>query len=281
MTELAYVNGKILPLDEAFVPIEDRGYQFGDAVYEFIASYNGKLFALEEHLDRLENSLKALDFEPLDRSQIRGAILMTFERSGFQRAGLYLQISRGVAPRNHLFPTNPVPQLIITVRPAPEIPEDLRHKGASAITVKDLRWKRCDIKSVQLLPNALAKQQAVDAGADDAIFISSDGVVREGTSSNLFMVRKGVVQTHPLSSRILPGITREYLIDICREQGIRVSQTQFNKSDLSKADEVFLSGTVTEVLPVTFIDGQKIGEGRPGPIAKKLLILLRKKAGTN
>ncbi len=279
MPELAYVNGEIAPIQNAVVPVEDRGYQFGDAVYEFLASYKGRLFALEDHLDRLESSLQALDFEPINRNHIRDAIIATFDQAGYQRAGLYLQISRGVAPRNHLFPQAAPPQLIITVRPVPEIPDQLRQTGAKAITVEDMRWKRCDIKTVQLLPNALAKQQAVVAGADDAIFVSTRGVVREGTSSNLFKVHGGVVETHPLSTRILPGITRQYLLSICMDQGITVEEKTFDKASLLAADEVFLSGTVTEVLPVTTIDGEKIGDGHPGPVAKKLQTLLRKVAG--
>ncbi len=281
MPELAYVNGKIVPLEEARVPVEDRGYQFGDAVYEYLASYNGRLFALEDHLDRLERSLEALSFPVMNRQEIRAAILTTFDRSGYRRAGLYLQISRGAAPRNHLFPTDVPPQVIITVRPQPEIDSGLRTNGARAITVRDIRWKRCDIKTVQLLPNALAKQQAVDAGADDAIFVSTKGVVREGTSSNLFIVTNDTVKTHPLTTRILPGITRHHLLSICADQDIRVEETTFGKASMAAADEVFLSGTVTEVLPVTVIDGRPVGSGRPGPMTRRLYALLRDLAGRN
>ena len=169
--------------------------------------------------------------------------------------------------------------MIITVRPVPVMAVEFLENGAKAITVEDLRWKRCDIKTIQLLPNAWAKQQAKQAGADDAIFVSSQGVVREGTSSNVFKIREGIVETHPLSPRILPGITRQYLLSICKNHGIPAVEKTFDITSLWAADEVFLSGTVTEVLPVTSIDGKTIGNGKPGPITQNLFTLLRKAAG--
>ena len=203
MPELAYLNGEILPIAKAMVPIEDRGYQFGDAVYEFIASYNGKLFYLEEHLDRLERSLQGLSFPAVSRDEIRKAVLMLFEKGGFPRAGIYIQISRGVSPRDHAFPENVPVQIVMTVRAVKEKPAELRQKGAAAITVEDLRWGRCDLKTVQLLPNVLAKQQALASGAFDAIFVTPEGVVREATSSNFAIVSGGVVITHPLTPNVL------------------------------------------------------------------------------
>ena len=279
MPELAYVNGKIMPIEEAYVPIEDRGYQFGDAVYEFLASYGGRIFAMEEHLDRLERSLKALAFDRLPRNVIRDAIAETFHQAGYERAGIYLQVSRGVAPRNHAFPRHAQPQVIITVREAPILAPGLYANGASAITLKDIRWQRCDIKTVQLLPNTWAKQQAMDAGADDAIFVANDGAVREATSANVFIATQGALITHPLTDNILPGITRAHIIDLCKEQGILVHQKYFDQSEMIAADEVFLTGTVTEVLPVVNINGQSIGDGIPGTIAPILLEGLRELAG--
>lgn len=279
MPELAYLNGEIMPIDEARVPVEDRGYQFGDAVYEYLASYKGRLFAVEAHLDRLENSLTALSFPSISRDLVRNAIMTTFSEAAIERAGVYLQISRGVAPRNHAFPDQAAPQIVVTVRHAPEPPEANVREGIRAITVTDIRWGRCDIKSVLLLPNVLAKQQALDAGAQDAIFVSSDDVVRESTSSNLFICKGGRLSTHPLTPHILPGITRAVLIQICREEGIEVDESFFDRQALFSADEVFLSGTVTEVLPVVEIDGQAIGEGRPGLVAKQLLNHLERRAG--
>lgn len=279
MPDLAYLNGEFLPIDKAMVPIEDRGYQFGDAVYEFIASYNGRLFYLEEHLDRLERSLKGLFFPPVSREAIRKAVLTLFEKADIQRAGIYIQVSRGVSPRNHAFPDGVRPQIVMTIREVEEKPPELRKNGAAAITVEDFRWGRCDLKTVQLLPNVLAKQKALAAGVFDAIFVSSEGVVREATSSNLCIVTGGTVTTHPLTLQILPGITRMVVVDLCRELNIPVSERFFKTDALYGAEEAFLTGTVTEVLPIVTIDGQRIGDGQVGPVTARLYEALRNRSG--
>jgi D-alanine transaminase len=281
MPELAYLNGQIMPIESARVPIEDRGYQFADAVYEYFASYRGRLFAVEAHLDRLEKSLRALEFPPISRELLRDAVLGTFQQAGIDRAGVYLQISRGVAPRNHAFPNGAKPQIVITVRQVPDTPREYLEKGIAAITVTDIRWGLCDIKTVQLLPNVLAKQQALSAGVQDAIFVSPEGIVREGTSSNLFISSGGRLKTHPLSPQILPGITRAVLIDICRKIGVEVEEVFFDNNTLLAADEVFITGTVTEVLSVCRIDGRTIGAGKPGPMAARLRQELEARAGAH
>jgi D-alanine transaminase len=278
MPDLAYVNGEIMPIENAVVPIEDRGYQFGDGVYEFVASYEGRLFMLEAHLDRLERSMRELAFDPISRSEIKAAIIDLSRRSGYPRAGIYIQISRGVAPRNHAITPNMPPQIIMTIRPVNEIPADKRKNGATAITVKDTRWERCDIKTVQLLANSLAKQKALDAGCDDAIFVSDQGIVREGTSSNLFIAAGGRLTTHPLTDYILPGITRMVILNICKDADLDVEESFFGTDVLMGADEVFLTGTVTELLPVVRIDGKSIGGGKVGPISRRLYDLLRRQA---
>lgn len=278
MPELAYVNGEIMPIEKAVVPIEDRGYQFGDGVYEFIASYEGRPFMLEEHLDRLERSMRELAFDPISRADIGKAVLDLFTLSGYPRAGLYIQISRGVAPRNHAFTPGMTPQIIMTIRPVNEMPAEKRKHGATAITVKDTRWGRCDIKTVQLLSNSLAKQKSLDAGCDDAIFVSDQGVVREGTSSNLFIVTGGRLTTHPLTDNILPGITRMVVLNLCKAADLDVEESFFAIDALLGADEVFLTGTVTELLPVVRIDNKAIGHGDVGPITRRLYDLLRKQA---
>ncbi|MEW5909744.1 MAG: D-amino-acid transaminase [Thermodesulfobacteriota bacterium] len=278
MTEMAYLNGEILPIELAQIPIEDRGYQFGDAVYEFIASYNGKLFCMEEHLDRLDRSMQGLSFPPVSRDKIRNAVNLLFEKAGILRAGIYIQISRGVAPRNHVFPDKSEPQIIMTIRKVEEKPLALRQNGAAAITVEDFRWGRCDLKTVQLLPNVLAKQKAVEAGMFDAVFVS-DSIVREATSSNFFIISNGSLVTHPLTRNILPGITRMVILKLCQREKIRVEERFFKTDELYNADEAFLTGTVTEVLPIVRVDGRLIGEGRVGPITKQLYELLRQYAG--
>jgi D-alanine transaminase len=259
-----------MPIENAAVPVEDRGYNFGDAVYEYVASYKGRLFYLEPHLDRLEHSLAALAFPPLPREKIRTAIETLFAEAAIGRAGIYIQISRGVAPRDHAFPADADLQFLMILRQVHEKPAVLREKGAAAITVTDIRWGRCDIKTVQLLPNVLAKQQALEAGAYDAIFVAETGEVREGTSSNLFIIKDQSLITHPLTQRILPGITRMIILDICRAGGLSIEEAYFDKAALYAADEVFMSGTITEVLPITRIDGQPIGDGTVGPVTRRL-----------
>jgi D-alanine transaminase len=281
MPELACVNGRIMPIEAAMVPIEDRGYQFSDSVYEVIATYRGRLFLLERHLDRLQKSMRDLAFPPLSIDRLRDTILELQGQAGFDRAAVYVQISRGVAPRNHPFPHQATPQVVMTVRQTPEIPTECIREGIRAITVDDIRWKRCDIKTVGLLPNVLAKQQALDAGARDAIFISAEGVVREATSSNLFIRKGDRLLTHPLTPAILPGITRAVLIEICRERGIAVDEEFFNEQEMMAADEVMLTGTLTEVLPVTRINDRTIGKGLPGTMSRELRSLLEQRATTS
>lgn len=278
MPDLAYVNGKIMPIEKAVVPIEDRGYQFGDGVYEFVASYKGRLFMPEEHLDRLERSMRELAFDPLPRAEIKAAIGELAKQSGYPRAGIYIQISRGVAPRNHAITPHMPPQIIMTIRPVKEMPPEIRKKGATAITVQDTRWGRCDIKTIQLLANSLAKQKALDSGCDDAIFVSDQGIVREGTSSNLFIVSGGKLTTHPLTDNILPGITRKVVLNICKQADLDVEESFFKTEALYAADEVFLTGTVTEVLPLVRIDARSIGDGKVGQITRRLYDLLSQQA---
>ncbi|MBT8358704.1 MAG: D-amino acid aminotransferase [Desulfobacterales bacterium] len=270
MPELAYVNGSFLPIEKAMVPVEDRGYQFGDAVYEVIASYYGRLVFMEEHMARLKRSLKELSFPQISIDRVRSAVIELFDRANLEHAEIYLQISRGVTPRTHAFPENPKTQFVMTARKVPEVPESIRQQGAKAITVKDLRWGRCDIKTVQLLYNALAKQKALDSGVFDAIFLSEDNIVREATSSNLFIVTDGKLITHPLTPNILPGVTRGKIIEICAEINLPIKEEFYSKETLLKSDEVFLTGTISEVLSIVEIDETKIGNGKVGPIAKQL-----------
>ena len=277
MPDLAYLNGEIMPIENAKVSIEDRGYQFGDGVYEFIASYDGVLFMLEDHLDRLHRSLDALAYPAISRDGIRRAVLTLLERSGYARAGIYLQITRGVQPRDHAFAPDLSPQIIMTVRPVKDIPRTLRENGASILTVEDSRWGRCDIKTVQLLANSLAKQKAIAGGYDDAVFISKRGVVREGTSSNLFTVSGGVLNTHPLDHAILPGITRQVVIDICNASNLAVKEVYADRQSLHDATEIFLTGTVSEVLPVTTVDGRRIDDGKVGPITRRIYAELKQR----
>ncbi len=275
MTELAYINGKILPIKDAVVSIEDRGYQFGDAVYEFIASYDGKMFWLEAHLDRLIRSMSELSFPVISRSFLKDEIYRLYDKADISRAGIYIQISRGIAKRNHAFGNKMVPQLVMTIRPVSEVSPALKENGVKVITMEDFRWGRCDIKTVQLLPNVLAKQKAVKAGVYDTIFISREKIVREASSSNLFAVIGNKIFTHPLTRHILEGITRKVIFEICGRLNYEIEERFFDLDLLYGAKEVFLSGTVTEILPVIKIDDKFVGKGQPGPKARAIFKALR------
>jgi len=277
MPELAYLNGKFMPIEEAMVSIEDRGYNFGDAIYEVVNSYNGGFFGLEEHLDRLERSLRELSYPPISRDKIRDGMLELLKRSEMDRAGVYLQISRGVAPRLHAYTDVKEPQIVMTVRGVKDVPAELRENGVSAITVKDIRWGRCDIKTVLLLPNCMAKQQALEADAYDAIFVTEEGIVRETTISNAFIVKDGVVVTHPENQNILNGITRIMTIDCCRELDLPLEERFYTSDDMFSADEVFFSGTTIEVLGVVNIDNRAIADGKVGPVTRRLYEALHAK----
>jgi D-alanine transaminase len=227
---------------------------------------------------RLSRSLDGLFFPPVSIDAVRDAIVGLYAASGIERAGIYLQISRGVDRRDHPFPKEPTPQVVMTVRHLKEKPAHLRENGAAVITVTDFRWGRCDIKTVQLLPNVMAKQQALDAGAFDALFVSDDGVVREATSSNFFIVSAGALVTHPLTERILAGITRQVLVPLAPTLSIPVEERFFTLEEVFAADEAFLTGTTTEVLPVVSVDGTPVGSGAVGPVSRRLFAALRKEA---
>ena len=276
--ELAYVNGDIMPIEDARVPIEDRGYQFGDAVYEYVASYNSRLFFLTQHMDRLTRSLRELSFSEDIRDGVERGIRQLFAAAGISRAGIYIQISRGVEPRNHDYTTGIPVQTVMTARPLPDV-HPHAETGVPVITVPDIRWGRCDIKTVQLLPNVMAKHKALDRGVYDAVFVAENGVVREATSSNVFMVKHNRVITHPLTTNILPGITRQAIIDIGKSTATEIEERFYTREELLMADEVFLSGTTIDVLPVVNIDDKRIADGNVGSITQNIRRTLRKIIG--
>ena len=276
MPSLAYINGKFMPMDQATVPINDRGYQFADAVYEVISGINGRLFCLDAHFDRLERSMRELDFPFVGREGLREILFELIRRSELKDVKIYIQISRGVAPRLHEYDNiTLIPQIIMTIRQAHPMDPEKREQGVSTITVPDIRWGRCDIKTTNLLPNVMAKQKALAANVYDAIFVSSEGYVREATSSNVFVVKSGKLITHPLTPNILPGITRKVLLALCEEIGLTVWEDFFTVDTLYGADEIFLSGTITEVLPVVEVDGRSISGKNVGPYCKQLYKQLR------
>ncbi|MCK5575261.1 MAG: D-amino-acid transaminase [Sphingomonadales bacterium] len=275
MPRIAYVNGQYVPHNEAAVHIEDRGYQFADAVYEVTAVVGGKLLDNAPHMVRLHRSLNELHMEsPMGDKAMEMVMGELLRRNRVRDGFVYIQISRGVAPRDHAFPTTPVtPALVMTVKrvnyKALAAKQD---QGVKTITVDESRWNRPDIKSVSLLPNALAKQLAKEAGAHEAIFVKADGTVTEGTSSNAWIINKqGQLQTHDLGRSVLPGITRGSIIAIARQAGVEILEKSFSKDELLTASEAFISSTTNFMMPVVGVDGQKIGAGTPGPVAKVLV----------
>lgn len=269
MPELACVNGIFSSMEEARVSINDRGLVFGDSVYEVLHVHRGRLWAAEQHYRRLARSLKAIGLE-IDLAQVRAWVEEALRRSGLEEALVYLQVTAGAAPRDHVRPSGLVPTVIVTVRHLLPMLEEMRLQGVKAITVAEHRWRRRDIKSTNLLPNVLAKEQAQQVGAYEAILVEADGTVTEGASTNVFLVHQGQLHTPPRSHSILPGITRELLIETARELGYAVHERRISLGELYQAEELFLSGTTTEALGVVELDGFPIGSGRVGPITLRL-----------
>lgn len=276
MPEIAFVNGVFMPLAQASVSVEDRGFQFGDGVYELLRVYGGVPFCLSEHLARLARSAAALDLIlPFDTGRWIGVVTQAVERSGYPEAKVYIQVTRGVAPRDHTYAAGLAPTVVMTVRALSPPSEALYTGGADVVMVDDLRWNRCDIKSISLLANVLAKQQARDAGAFEAVFVR-DGFVLEGATSNLMAIREGCVVTPPEGPLILSGITRSLVLQLAREAGLSVAERPLTKTDVFRAEEVFLTGTTIEILPVVRVDGRVIGAGPPGRTTQDLMARFRK-----
>ncbi|NPV27145.1 MAG: D-amino-acid transaminase [Firmicutes bacterium] len=278
MPELVYFNGEVTDFTSARVSIDDRGYQFGDGIYEVIRAYQGKLFALHQHLERLFRSAKEvyipLPYQPAELEQL---LLDIYRQSALSEAMMYIQITRGTLPRKHIFPLDLKPNLLVTIRHLPDLPSSLWDDGISVITVPDGRWDKCHIKTISLIANILAKHQAREAGADEAIFVRNNGIVTEAASSNVFAVIDGTIFTHPADHHILAGITRQYVLDIAREQNLAVREDFFTIDDLRCAEEVFITSSIQEIVPVVRIDNRAVADGRPGKVTRKLLAYYRKR----
>lgn len=281
MPRIAYVNGRYAPISTPMVPVEERGLQFADGVYEVVKAIDGALHDLDRHFERLERSLRELAIpRPTSRPALRQVMLETLRRNRLRNAAVYIQINRGVAPRNHAFPRAARPSLIVTARPAAfPNPSELAD-GVGVITLPDQRWARCDIKSVSLLANVLAKQAGVKAGCREAWLHDEAGFVTEGSTSNAYIVdRAGRLVTHPLGPQILGGVTRSVVLELARSAGIEVVERRFTVQEAKAAAEAFLTSTSSLVLPVTRIDGGPVGDGRPGPVTRRLLGLYAGRLG--
>ena len=271
---LVYLNGQYTPAGEARISALDRGFIFGDGVYEVWRVVRGQLFEPARHQARLERGLSELRIpRPVDASLERlttiGKRLLKENGLEENEATLYVEITRGAAPRTHYFPVATTPATML-VMASSFTPSESRFTGTTVITQPDIRWLRCDIKTVQLLPNVLARQAANEAKASEAIFVR-DGVITEGTHTTVFAVIDGVLRTHPANHLVLPGVTRDVVIELARNAGIRVREDAIDVAELPNATELFLTGTTTDITPILRVDAQTIGNGTPGPIARALL----------
>lgn len=270
----AFLNGEFLPLDQARISPMDRGFLFADGVYEVIPAYSGVLFRLQEHLDRLERSLHEIQIaNPHTRAEWQAILQQLIDKNGGGNISVYLQITRGAAEkRDHAFPNPPVAPTIFGMTnpiaaPAADSPDS--STGYSAITMDDIRWSRCDIKSIALLPNALMRQHAVQQGCAEAILIR-DGFATEGSATNFFIVKDGVVMTPPKSHLILPGITRDLTVELCLANNVAFEEREITEAELKDADEIWLSSSTKEVVPIVELNGKAVGNGQPGPIWKQV-----------
>jgi D-alanine transaminase len=268
---LANLNGEIMPLEDVRVPALDRGFLFGDAVYEVLRLYRGKPWLFAPHWERFERSLREIRIAGVDMERLRRRMHETIAASGLQEALVYLQVTRGAAPRRHAFPTQATPLEFLFVSEYADTYAPMRRTGVPVVTQPDLRWQRCDIKSTNLLGNVLAIQAATDAGCAEALLYTPDGNMTEATHSSFFAVKDGTLLATPLGPSILPGITREYLVELAGRAGIPFRQKVMSRRDLRDMDELFLSGTGSEVLAIVTVDDKPIAAGRPGPITLKLL----------
>lgn len=265
-----YLNGEFMPSDQAKVSVFDRGFLLGDGVYEVIPVYAGHCFRLAGHLQRLQASLNGVRMKnPLSDRQWQTMIEQLVERNGGGDQSVYLQVTRGVAPRDHVFPEGVTPTAFAMSNPLQQVPEKYKKRGIATITLPDIRWQNCNIKAITLLPNSLLKQQAQEAGAQEALLIR-DGFLTEGAASNAYAVINGTIYTAPKDEKVLPGITRELILELAEQGGIPFVEQAVSEQQLRQADEIWVSSSTKEVLPVTTLDGNKVGEGKPGPVWQKM-----------
>ncbi len=264
---LVWLNGQTMPLGEARVSGLDRGFLFGDGVYEVVSIYDGKPFLLDEHLQRLERSMEAVRLDnPHDRDTWKQIIDQVVANNDDPEQSLYIQVTRGTAPqRDHKFPEDPQPTVLVMASPGEPAPPELVRDGIRAVILDDIRWEQCSVKSTMLLANVLLRQQALDAGAQEAILVKG-GHLTEGAASNVFIVIDGVVVTPPNSDELLPGITRAFVLGLCRDHGVLCEERAVSEAELRGADEIWISSSRKEVLAVVDLDGKKVGNGAPGAV---------------
>jgi D-alanine transaminase len=266
MSQTVYLNGAFLPIEQAFVPVLDRGFIFGDGIYEVIPVYSRRPFRLDEHLVRLQNSLDGVRIaNPYTLEEWKTRVCELIERNAPDDQYVYLHITRGVAKRDHAFPQDATPTVFIMSSPLVTSSRELVESGVSAVSAVDNRWDRCDIKAISLLPNVLLRQAAVDAGATETVMFRN-GILTEGAASNIFAVENGVILAPPKDHHMLPGITYDLVLELAAANGIVVDIGKFDEARIRQADELWLTSSTKEVLAITQLDGQPVGNGKPGTL---------------
>ena len=259
-----------MPVEEARVPVLDRGFIFGDGVYELIPVYSRVPFRMDEHLARLERSLAAVRIRnPYSRAEWRDIILQLVTKQSFEDQGVYFQVTRGVAKRDHAFPKDSVPTVFIMANPLVNPPQELVERGAAAVTAVDERWRRCDIKSISLIGNCMLRQVSADVGAVETILFR-EGMLTEASASNVFVVRGGVILSPPKSNLILPGITYDVVAEIAQAAGLPFEFRQIGEAEVRSADEIWVTSSSKEVLAIVTLDGKPVAGGTPGPVFRRV-----------
>ena len=265
----AFLNGKYLPLEECRISVLDRGFIFGDGIYELITVYKNNAFYLAQHLERLRRSMNEIKItSPYSNAEWETLVKNLIQQSDHDDLAIYIQVTRGVAPRDHIFPKSTQATVFAMANPLPLVSNEHLEKGVELITSNDVRWQRCDIKVIGLLANILAKEEAAQVSAVEAIMVRDDYAL-EGSASNLFVARGGVVYTHPKDNLILPGITRDFILELLGELGIECKQQRIPKAWLYSSDELWITSSTKEVLAATKIDGKRIADGKPGKLWRK------------
>jgi len=267
---MVFLNGKFMPVDQARVPVLDRGFIFGDGIYELVPVYSRIPFRLDEHLARLERNLAAVRIRnPYSRAEWRDIILQLVAKQPFEDQGVYFQVTRGVAKRDHAFPKDAAPTVFLMSNPLVTPPKELVERGAAAVTAVDDRWMHCDIKSISLIGNCLLRQVSADAGAAETILFR-DGGLTEASASNVFVVKHGVILSPPKSNLILPGITFDVVAELAQGAGLPLEFRAVAEAEVRGADEVWVTSSSKEVLAIVTLDGKPVGDGKPGPVFRRM-----------
>ena len=270
---MVFLNGEFLPIDEARVPVLDRGFIFGDGVYELVPVYSRVPFRLDEHLARLERSLGALAItNPYGRKRWTEIVYKVIDAQDFEDQGVYFQVTRGVAKRDHAFPKGVAPTVFMMSNPLVNPPREQVEKGGRAVSAQDFRWQRCDIKSISLVGNVLLRQLSAEAGGVETILFR-DGKLTEASASNVFIVKRGVIQSPPKTHLILPGITYDVVVELAQANQLALELGDVTEAEVRGADELWVTSSTREVFPVIELDGKPVGDGRPGPVFRRMFAL--------